>query len=69
MPIRRSTKYADPEPEVGMFDDLAYDGLALCVRHEAADMIVISKGDIELRLNSGEAEDLCRLLGKGRRHV
>ena len=67
MPIRRSTKYADPEPEVGTFDDLAYDGFALCVRHESDDMIVIGKGDMELRLSRSEAGELCRLLGNGRR--
>ena len=67
MPIRRSTKYANPEPEVGTFDDLAYDGLVLCVRHDSDNVIVIGKGDIELRLNRSEAEELRRLLGNGRR--
>ena len=69
MAIRRSTKYADFEPDVGVFDDLANDipADALSVRYDTDNCLVITKGDSAIRLSRNEAMILCDLLSPGRR--
>lgn len=69
MSIRRSTKYADFEPDVGVFDDLVNDvpADALSVRYDNDNCLVITKGDSEIRLSRNEAMILRRLLSPGRR--
>ena len=69
MSIRRSTKYADYEPDVSMFDDLANDvpADALSVRYDNDNCLVITKGDSAIRLSRHEAMILRGLLSPGRR--
>lgn len=69
MSIRRSTKYADFEPDVGVFDDLANDipADALSVRYDNDNCLVITKGDSAIRLSRNEAMILRSLLSPGRR--
>lgn len=69
MSIRRSTKYADFEPDVGVFDDLVNDepADALSVRYDNDNCLVITKGDNEIRLSRNEAMILHGLLSPGRR--
>ena len=68
MSIRRSTKYSDYEPDVGVFDDLVNDvpADALSVRRDD-DGLVLTKGDCEIRLSQNEAMILHGLLSPGRR--
>ena len=68
MSIRRSTKYADYEPDVGVFDDLANDvsADALSVRRDD-DYLAITKGDSMIRLSGNETMILRGLLSPGRR--
>ena len=69
MRIRRSTKYADFEPDVGVFDDHVNDipADALSVRYDNDNCLVITKGDSEIRLSRNEAMILRGLLSPGRR--
>lgn len=69
MSIRSSVKYADYEPDVGVFDDLVNDEPvdALSVRYDNDNCLVITKGDSEIRLSRNEAMILRGLLSPGRR--
>lgn len=64
MSIRRSTQYADFEPDVGVFDDLVNDipADALSVRYGNDNCLVITKGDSAIRLSRNEATILRGLL-------
>lgn len=66
MRIQRSTKYADYEPDVGVFDDLVNDvpADALSVRRDD-EYLVITKGDSMIRLSRNEAVILRGLLSPG----
>lgn len=68
MPIRRSTKYADYEPDVGVFDDLANDVPVdtLSVQRVDDGSLVITKGDSVIRLSRNETVFLRSLLSPER---
>ena len=69
MPTRRSNRYADFEPGIGVFDDLDNDipADALSVRYDTDNCLVITKGDSAIRLSRNEAMILRSLLSPGRR--
>lgn len=68
MSIRRSTKYADYEPDVGAFDDLANDVPVdtLSVQRVDDGSLVITKGDSVIRLSRNETVFLQSLLSPER---
>ena len=68
MSIRRSTKYADYEPGVGVFDDLANDVPVdtLSVQRVDDGSLVITKGDSVIRLSRNETVFLRSLLSPER---
>lgn len=69
MSIRRSNRYADFEPDIGVFDDLDNDipADALSVRYDNDNCLVITKGDSSIRLSRNESTILLGLLPPGRR--